>query len=54
MKRSASFVNSSSTVSMRLMFSAPVSSIFCVPSGFAQVWSTPRVAYFFCISGFLK
>ena len=54
MKRSASFVNSSSTVSMRLMVSGPVSSIFCVPSGFAQVWITPRVAYFFCISGSLK
>ena len=44
MKRMASRVNSSSTVSMRFLVSGPVSSIFCVPSGLAQLWITPRVA----------
>ena len=54
MKRIASLVNSSSTVSMRFLSSAPVLSIFCVPSALAQVWITPRVPYFFRISGSLK
>ena len=54
MKRRASRVNSSSTVSMRFLFSAPVSSILWVPSGFAQAWITPRVAYLLIISGSLK
>ena len=35
-------VTSSSMVSMRLRVSGPVSSIFCVPSGCAQLWMTPR------------
>ena len=35
-------VTSSSMVSMRLRVSGPVSSIFCVPSGSAQLWMTPR------------
>src|SRR5207253_2779362 len=47
-------VNSSSTVSMRFLSSAPVSSILWVPSGFAQAWITPRVAYLLIISGSLK
>lgn len=33
---------SSSMVSMRLIVRGPVSSIFCVPSGSAQLWRTPR------------
>ena len=36
-------MTSSSIVSMRFLLSGPVLSIFCVPSGFAQVWITPRV-----------
>ena len=43
--------NSSSTVSMRLMVSGPVFSIFCVPSGLAQLCSTPRGPNFFLNSG---
>ena len=39
---------------IRFLLSAPVLSIFCVPSGLAQVWMTPRVPYFLRISGFLK
>ena len=35
-------VTSSSIVSMRFFVSGPVSSIFCVPSGCAQLWMTPR------------
>jgi hypothetical protein len=54
MKRIVSRVNSSSTVSMRFLFRGPVSSIFCVPSGLAQLWITPRVAYRLRISGSLK
>src|SRR6476661_1644301 len=45
--------NSSSTVSMRLVVSGPVFSIFCVPSGFAQQCNTPRGPYFFLNSGSL-
>ena len=51
---SEALVTSSSMVSMRLMVSGPVLSIFCVPSEFAQQWSTPRVPYFFRIAGSLK
>src|SRR6266568_2643872 len=40
--------------SIRLIVSGPVNSIFCVPSGLAQLWSTPRVAYLLRISGSLK
>ena len=54
MKRIVSVVTSSSTVSMRFLFSGPVLSIFCVPSGFAQVWITPRVPKRFRSSGSLK
>jgi hypothetical protein len=39
---------------MRFLSSGPVLSIFCVPSGLAQQWSTPRVPYFFLSSGSLK
>ena len=54
MKRSASLVTSSSIVSIRFLFSGPVLSIFCVPSGLAQVWITPRVPNLFRSSGSLK
>ncbi len=54
MKRMASRVTSSSIVSMRFLVSGPVGSIFCVPSGLAQVWITPRVPNRFRISGSLK
>ena len=33
---------SSSIVSIRFFVSGPVSSIFCVPSGSAKLWITPR------------
>ena len=39
---------------MRFVVRGPVSSIFWVPSGLAQVWITPRVPYFFIIAGSLK
>ncbi len=42
MKAMARSEVSSSTVSMRFLVSGPVSSIFWVPSGMAQEWSTPR------------
>ena len=54
MKRIVSLVISSSMVSMRFLLSGPVLSIFCVPSGLAQVWITPRVPYFLRSSGSLK
>ena len=37
---------SSSIVSIRFLVSGPVSSIFCVPSGWAKLWITPRGAKF--------
>ena len=52
MNSSAAFEVSSSTVSMRFLVSGPVSSIFWVPSGFAQVCRTPRGPNFFLNSGF--
>ena len=52
MKSSAPAVISSSMVSMRFLVNGPVSSIFCVPSGFAQECSTPRGPNFFLNSGF--
>ena len=45
--------NSSSTVSMRFFVSGPVFSIFCVPSGLAQLCRTPRGPNFFLNSGSL-
>ena len=54
MKRNASLVTSSSIVSIRFLVNAPVLSIFCVPSGLAQVWMTPRVPNRFRNSGSLK
>ncbi len=45
---------SSSIVSMRFLPRGPVDSIFCVPSGMAQVWITPRVWYFLIRAGSLK
>ena len=54
MKSSASLVTSSSIVSMRFLVSGPVLSIFCVPSGFAQVWITPRVPNFLLQLGILE
>ncbi len=51
MKSIAPAVISSSMVSMRFLVKRPVSSIFCVPSGFAQQCSTPRGPNFFLNSG---
>ena len=62
MKSSAASVNSSSTVSMRLVVSGPVFSIFCLPTGpkrgsvgsalsVAQQCMTPRGPNFFLNSG---
>ena len=50
----AALVTSSSIVSMRFLPSGPSFSIFCVPSGLAQVWSTPRVSNLLISSGSLK
>lgn len=43
---------SSSIVSMRFRVSGPVSPIFCVPSGWAHEWITPRGPNVFRNSGF--
>src|SRR5262245_11716283 len=65
MNLSAPSRNSSSIVSMRLVFNGPVFSIFCLPTlpncgssvgsslSVAQLWSTPRGPNFFLNSGFL-
>ena len=47
-------MTSSSIVSIRFLPSGPVLSIFCVPSGIAQVWITPRVWNFLISAGSLK
>ena len=46
MKSTAPARVSSSIVSIRFFVRGPVLSIFWVPSGLAQVWSTPRGPYF--------
>jgi hypothetical protein len=46
MNSAARAAMSSSIVSMRFFVSGPVSSIFWVPSGRAQLWTTPRGPYF--------
>ncbi len=52
MKSTAASEVSSSTVSIRLRVNGPVSSIRCVPSGFANVRRTPRGPNRFRNSGF--
>src|SRR4029077_20487028 len=52
MKSRPAAVISSSMVSIRFLLSGPVSSIFCVPSGFAQECRTPRGPKCFLNSGF--
>ena len=54
MKSIAPAVISSSIVSMRFLVKWPVSSIFCVPSGFAKQCSTPRGPNFLANSGLFR